>query len=95
MTVPIFAQVCVGGFVLRIQVVPGASRSHIVGLHGDRLKVRIAAPPEDGKANAELTAILKAWCGGTLTVIAGHTNRLKTVQVTGIAMVPSLADETH
>jgi uncharacterized protein (TIGR00251 family) len=39
---------------------PGASRSGFAGLHGDRLKIRIAAPPVDGKANAALIAFLAA-----------------------------------
>ncbi len=37
---------------VRVKVVPGASRSEVVGVHGDRLRVRIAAPPEAGKTIA-------------------------------------------
>ena len=46
------------GYVLRLTVVPGAQRTQVVGLHGDRLKVRLAAPPEKGAANRELIAFL-------------------------------------
>ena len=46
------------GYVLRLTVVPGAQRTQVVGLHGDRLKVRVAAPPEKGAANQELLAFL-------------------------------------
>jgi uncharacterized protein len=46
------------GYVLRLTVVPGAQRTQVVGLHGDRLKVRLAAPPEKGAANEELIAFL-------------------------------------
>lgn len=46
------------GYVLRLTVVPGAQRTAVVGLHGDRLKVRVAAPPERGAANEELLAFL-------------------------------------
>lgn len=46
------------GYVLRLTVVPGAQRTQVVGLHGERLKVRLAAPPEKGAANQELIAFL-------------------------------------
>ena len=46
------------GYVLRLTVVPGAQRTQVVGLLGDRLKVRLAAPPEKGAANQELIAFL-------------------------------------
>ena len=46
------------GYVLRLTVVPGAQRTQVVGLHGDRLKVRLAAPPEKGAANRELLSFL-------------------------------------
>jgi uncharacterized protein (TIGR00251 family) len=46
------------GYILRLTVVPGAQRTQVVGLQGDRLKVRLAAPPEKGAANRELIAFL-------------------------------------
>ena len=36
------------GYLLRLTVVPGAQRTQVVGLYGDRLKIRLAAPPEKG-----------------------------------------------
>jgi uncharacterized protein len=46
------------GYSLRLTVVPGAQRTQVVGLHGDQLKIRLAAPPEKGAANQELIAFL-------------------------------------
>jgi uncharacterized protein (TIGR00251 family) len=46
------------GFSLRLTVVPGSQRTQVVGLYGDRLKLRLAAPPEKGAANRELIDFL-------------------------------------
>lgn len=53
-----FFQPTCQGYILKLTVSPGASRTEVVGLHGDRLKVRLAAPPEKGAANQELLAFL-------------------------------------
>jgi uncharacterized protein (TIGR00251 family) len=50
------------GVVLELSVVPGAKRTELVGLHDGALRVRLAAPPVDGKANEALTA----WLAGQL-----------------------------
>ena len=47
-----------GAVDLAVSAIPKASRSEIVGLHGDRLKVRLAAPPVNGAANKELEKLL-------------------------------------
>ena len=49
--------------VVRVKAVPGASRDAIAGPLGDRLKVRVAAPPEGGRANEAIAAQLAAACG--------------------------------
>jgi uncharacterized protein (TIGR00251 family) len=49
--------------LLRVKAVPGARRSEVAGPLGDRLKVRVAAPPEDGKANAALLRLLAGVLG--------------------------------
>ena len=76
---------CAEGIELRVKVVPGASRSELVGTLGDRLKIRIAAPPEDGKANQALLLLIASWLGTKIVeLIAGHGNPEKTVRVTGV-----------
>ena len=81
------------GYVLRLLVVPGASRTEVVGLHGDRLKVRVAAPPEKGAANRELLAFLARRLGvpkKALQLNLGAASREKVVAVLGLD--PDLGD---
>lgn len=71
---------------LTLHVQPGARKNEIVGLHGDALKVRIAAPAADNKANAALTAFLSETLGvqrSVITIRHGATGRRKVVEITG------------
>lgn len=73
------------GIELRVKVVPGASKSEIVGALGDRLKVRVASPAEAGKANRAVVEILRKWLGvRDVEILSGHSNREKTVRVRGL-----------
>ena len=75
---------------LRLRVSPGASRSAIVGRHGDGWKVRVAAPPEDGKANAAVLALLAdtlALPRASVTLVLGGGSRDKTVELSGLTRV--------
>jgi uncharacterized protein (TIGR00251 family) len=82
---PPFARATPAGLELRLKVVPGASRSAIAGVLGDRLKVRVAAPPEDGKANRAVIEVLVAWLGTAgIEIVAGHGHAEKTARVTGL-----------
>lgn len=72
------------GVEITVKVVPGASRDGIVGPLGDALKLRVAAPPERGRANAAVEALLANKLGVTgadVTVIKGPTSPRKTVLV--------------
>ena len=70
-------------------MVPGASRSGIAGVLGDRLKVRVAAPPEGGKANRALVELLSRWLGvRDVEIVAGHSTAEKTVRVSGVSAIP-------
>ena len=71
-----------------VKVVPGSRSSSIVGMLGDRLKIKVAAPPEDGKANAAVCALMAETLGiatRAVEVIAGTSNPEKTLRVTGVS----------
>lgn len=73
---------------MKIRVQPNARKNEIVGEHGDSLKIKIAAVPEDGKANAELCAYVARELGvpkSKVTVIKGQTSRDKVIAVEGMA----------
>ncbi len=82
-----------GGLRLAVRVVPKAQRSRIVGLveaagGGTALKVQVAAPPEDGKANDELLALLAKALDlprRDLALAAGAASRRKLVAIAGEA----------
>ena len=78
---------------LTLHVQPGASRTEVCGTHGDALKVRLAAPPVDGKANAELLRFLAEIFGvprRNVTLLRGETSRAKVVQIAHPAARPDL-----
>lgn len=69
-----------GGVFVRVHVQPRASRSEVVGLHGDALKVRLRAPPVDGAANDELLRFMAESLGirrENVTLVSGATSRAK------------------
>ena len=75
-----------GSLTFTVRVVPRASRSAIVGEHDGALRVRVAAPPVDGAANAELIHTLaKAFNvpRSAVEITAGHSSKLKHVSVIG------------
>jgi uncharacterized protein (TIGR00251 family) len=72
------------GWLLAIRVQPNASVSAVVGEYADQLKVRLAAPPVDGKANAELLRFLAKALGvprASVSVVRGQSSRSKTVRI--------------
>jgi len=81
----------VDGFVLAVHVQPGAKRSEVAGLHGDRLKVRIAAPPLEGRANEALIAYLAERFDvprAKVRVLKGEQSRTKLVAIDNPAVDP-------
>jgi len=72
---------------ISVKAVPRAARDEIVGWLGDALKVRVAAPPQDGRANAALESLLAAALGlrrGAVRVAAGHGAARKRVEIDGL-----------
>ncbi len=66
---------------------PGASRTELVGRHGDGWRARVAAAPERGKANAALVDLLSGALGvsrARVRVVGGQTARRKIVEVDGL-----------
>lgn len=73
---------------LDIKAVPGARRNEIAGWLGERLKIRISAPPEGGKANKAICALLAETLGlrpRNITIVSGPTSPEKTVEIVGLS----------
>jgi uncharacterized protein len=80
------------GATVALRVVPRARRTELAGRYGDRLKLKVAAPPVEGAANAEVADFLAARCGvrsSDVELLAGHRGRDKVVLVRGVS-APSL-----
>jgi hypothetical protein len=67
--------------IIAVWVVPGASRSSVVGEHGTALKVRVAAPPERGKANAAVAELLAGILDARVELEAGGATRSKRFRI--------------
>lgn len=86
MTIPI-VQACKDGVILTVHVQPKASRTESAGVHGDALKIRVAASPIDGAANKELIRFLAKELSVTLSTIhieSGASGRHKRIRLRGV-----------
>ncbi len=75
------------GIRLHVKVVPGASRTKIAGVLGDRLKLAVAAPPEGGKANRAVCELLAEFFGVAerdVLITAGQSQPMKTIEIVGV-----------
>lgn len=73
---------------MRVHVQPRAGTSGIAGRHGDALKIRVAAPPADGRATDAARAVLAAALGvgpAAVTLVSGERSRLKRFTVQGVS----------
>lgn len=79
--------------ILDCHLQPKASKDEFAGLHGERLKIRLTAPPVEGKANAHLLAFLGLAFGvakSQIQLISGELNRQKRVRIRSPQKLPEL-----
>jgi hypothetical protein len=78
-------------WLLDVRVQPRASRTEFAGLMGDRLRVRLNAPPVDGRANAALVEFISDSCGlpkSRVTLERGQAGRDKRLRLHGLPAIP-------
>ena len=78
-----------GRITLTLHIQPGAKKTEFAGLHGDALKIRLAAPPVDGKANEALLRFVADTLDlpkSAVSLKSGHTSRRKVLEITGAAL---------
>jgi uncharacterized protein (TIGR00251 family) len=77
------------GILIKIKVIPNASKSEVIGLENDEIKIRLAAVPEKGEANDELIRFLAKMLSigkSNVTIVRGHKSRHKQAGVAGISL---------
>ena len=80
------------GWLIAVHAQPGAKTSAVTGLHGDALKIRVAAPPVEGKANDALIAFIAGALGvpkRAVTIVKGESSREKLLLVNDSAADPA------
>lgn len=80
-----------GALVLSLHVQPGAAHTSVDGEHGDALKLRLAAAPVEGKANAELVRWLAGAFGvprRNVVLLRGETSRAKVLRIVAPSLRP-------
>jgi uncharacterized protein (TIGR00251 family) len=78
---------------IKIHVQPRAARNEITGMHGDSLRIRLAAPPVDNAANEALVAFVAETLGvpkRQIRIAAGATSRKKQIEIDGITAEQAL-----
>jgi uncharacterized protein (TIGR00251 family) len=86
---PAFLEPIDGGVRIRVKTVPGARRDAIAGELGDRLKIRVSAPPEGGKANKAIASLLADVLGlraRDVEIVVGPTNPEKVFEARGVSI---------
>ena len=74
---------------LNLRISPGAGRSAVVGRHGDAWKLRVAAPPERGRANASVVSLLATSLEigrPDVRIVSGTVSRDKVVEIVGLTL---------
>ena len=76
------------GVRIKVHLTPRASKEEVGGLHGDALKVRVKAPPVEGRANEALIRLMARVLGvgkKSVELVSGRTGRTKTIRVVGLS----------
>jgi len=79
-----------GGVQFAVRVIPGASKNEVAGIQDGALKIKLTAPPVEGKANKACIDFLARLLGmrrSVLAIASGEKSRKKTVSVDGIGRV--------
>ena len=74
--------------LLKIHLLPRASRDEICGLHGNAIRVKVTAPPVEGKANKALQRFFAArlhLAAAQIEIVAGERSRDKTLRISGLS----------
>lgn len=77
------------GVLIRVHAQPGAKKTEVVGLHGEAIKIRVHAPPVEGRANEELVRFLAKTLGvarSQVSLSKGDTSRSKLFLVTNVTI---------
>lgn len=99
-SLPAIARNSERGALLTVHVQPGASRTECVGIHGDALKIRLAARPIDGAANDELIRFIAERCAVPRTNVQirsgaeGRRKRLCVQEVSAQVLLARLLPQT-
>ena len=82
-----------GGVEILVAIRPRAARNRVIGPLGDRLKVQIAAPPVDGRANDAIRSFLADCLGvapSSVTIASGDKGTKKTIRIEGVTLEHAL-----
>lgn len=88
MSLPVWLWPWAQGVMLTLHIQPGARETSVVGVHGEALKIRLAAPPVEGRANAALIACITDWLGPSrvsVTLARGASACHKQLLVAGLS----------
>ena len=77
------------GFSILLKVKPNSKKNSIIGAHGNRLKISVTAPPEDGKANKAIMKMIAKELSikpAQLEIVAGRASRDKKLHIIGVTL---------
>jgi uncharacterized protein len=88
LAIPVWLHVLEDHLRLEVVVSPRASRTRVMGVHDARLKIQLAAPPVEGKANDELVRFIADTVGiakAQVEIVSGASSKRKTIKLEGVS----------